>query len=70
MIDILKENGDKKVRIETNKYGTEMHLMTNGNQWVGFNVDTELLKMVKDAINEYLALKKKELKPMYEVNEI
>ena len=49
----LKESGRKKIKITNDGYGLEFYTMRNGYQWTGFGVDTELLVMMRDAIDEY-----------------
>lgn len=51
---VLKESGKKKVCINNDEYGFEFSTMRNGHQWSGFTVDDELLRLMQDAINEYL----------------
>ena len=43
--------GKKKVKITDDGFGLEFHTMRNGYQWTGFG--TELLTMMKEAIDEY-----------------
>lgn len=52
-IDIVKGNGDKKVRIHDDGYGLELLTMRNGWQWSGAGVDDEILDLIVDAINDY-----------------
>ena len=52
-IYVLKENGKKKVKILSEGVGVEFLTMRNGFQWSGFGVDTELLVMMREAIDEY-----------------
>jgi len=54
MTTILNLNGKKGVKIEDDKYGTELLTSRNGWQWTGQVVNVELLEMIRDAINEYL----------------
>ena len=57
MTTIQKENGKKGVRIEDTVYDTELAITRNGWHWTGQVVTIELLRMVRDAINEYLEQK-------------
>ena len=56
-MEVLKQNGNKRVKIIDDKYGTDFHTMRNGFSWSGFPVDIELLKIMKDTITEYLTKK-------------
>lgn len=55
--NIEKTSGKKRVKIECNTtYNVvEFGTMRNGRHWSTFEVDRELLEMMRDAINEYLA---------------
>ena len=52
---ILKEFGDTRVKIVKDKYGLEFFTMRNGWQWSGFEVNDKLLRMMKEAIEDYLS---------------
>jgi hypothetical protein len=54
-IHALIEKGKKKVNIVDEGYGVNFTAMINGWQWTGFEADDELLKMMRDAIDEYFS---------------
>ena len=51
---ILKEDGQKKVKITDDGYGIELCIMRNGFQWTAQEVDENMLRMLREAVNEYL----------------
>lgn len=46
-------SGKKGVEIRDDGFGLELFTCRNGYQWSGFDVDGELLDMIKKAIIEY-----------------
>jgi len=53
-IKIEKTNRDLGVRIETDKYGSEIYVTRNGWQWNGQAVTPELAKLMIEVLEEYL----------------
>ena len=51
------KNINNKVKIGESRYGTELYTTRNGYQWTSFQVDIDMLKLIRDSINEYLAIK-------------
>lgn len=51
---ILKEDGKKKVKITNDWNELELSIMRNGFQWASCCVDEDVLRMIRDAINDYL----------------
>ena len=56
MKDIINidKNGVLGVEIKKNKYGIDLFITRNGEHWSGFEVNSKLLKMMRDSIDEYL----------------
>lgn len=50
---VFKSDGNKKVKITNDGFGLELYTMRNGWQWTGQGVDSKLLHLMRDAINEY-----------------
>lgn len=50
---VLIEDGNLKVKIREDDYGTELLVMKNGYQWSGCGVNARLLEMIKQAITEF-----------------
>jgi len=53
-VEILKENGKLKVKVELTKYGDELYATRNGWQWVGQGISPELARLMIEALSEYL----------------
>jgi hypothetical protein len=51
---VLKEDGRTKVKITNDGYGLELYTMHNGFQWTGQGVDEKILRMIREAIDDYL----------------
>lgn len=50
---VFKEDGQMKVKIADYGFGLELNTMRNGFQWSGQQVNEKMLRMIRDAINEY-----------------
>lgn len=56
-MDILIEQGKRKVKIQNDGFDNALSVMKNGWQWTGFPVDDELLLMMRQAIHDYFTQK-------------
>jgi len=52
-VSVETVRGKKKVKIQRDKYGEELHVMTNGFQWTGMGIDSDILEMIIECIEEY-----------------
>ena len=50
---VLKESGKNKVRIEYDGYSLALFTTHDDWQWTGFSCNDELLKLIRDSIDEY-----------------
>ena len=52
---ILREDGDNKVRILTDRYGTHLEISKNGWQWTGTEINDSLTKLLIEALQKHEA---------------
>ena len=54
--EVVSVHGEGKVRvkIQHDKYGTDLLTTRNGYQWSGFPIDREMAKQIIMAMSEYL----------------
>lgn len=52
-MEIKRENGKKHVTLNKNDYGIDLSVCRNGWQSMVTTVDTEILAMIREVINEY-----------------
>ena len=59
---VVKERGNKKVKIVDDGYGIEFFTMRNGWLWSEIEADDELLHLMKSALEEYFDMVNKQKK--------